>query len=595
MVRKTLTTLGIHGLGDHRNGTWRDEWSEALNSAVPGSDQVQLHDYYLTYDPIFEGVELDPADTVRAFWKLLRSGIGSVFDRRRGEPGTRGRGAVGDARERLRWTAGYIVAWLEDEGFRTRTRELVYQAIETHRPDVLLAHSLGSLIAYNALSHPDADDLRSSLRRLRFVTLGSQIANPFVVRNLTPGRVEALPVGLWYHLYNRHDGVFTAPISLWDTQRFRQVLTPFDPPGEAADHKATSYLKHTSTVEAVWRPIVEERINSKPLGRRRATLRGGARPGRNHRALIVGINRYPDPGQRLDGCVNDAFLMSSVLQECGFPVDGIRLCLDERATQQGILERLEWLLDEPGKGDQRLLYYSGHGATLPAYGLWDEPDRLTETLVPVDFDWSEATAITDDRIHQLYSQLPFDTHFAMILDCCHAGGMHRDGAAKARGIDPPDDIRHRAMRWDDSIRMWVPREFEPFNDAFSKDPDETELYFGSQGCTARLGRAGMLRGLSQSEYARLKQQHGDSRFGPYLPLLIEACAEHELAFEYRHGVESYGAFTFVLAQLLRQYQRISFDRLVNEQVAQRLEALGYQQTPVLLGPCDVTERTVPWL
>jgi hypothetical protein len=36
------------------------------------------------------------------------------------------------------------------------------------------------------------------------------------------------------------------------------------------------------------------------------------------RALLVGINEYPDPSDRLEGCVNDVFLMSSLLQESGY-------------------------------------------------------------------------------------------------------------------------------------------------------------------------------------------------------------------------------------------------------------------------------------
>lgn len=34
---------------------------------------------------------------------------------------------------------------------------------------------------------------------------------------------------------------------------------------------------------------------------------------------------------------------------------------------------------------------------MPEYGENDDPDRLTETLVPCDFDWTADTVVTDDH------------------------------------------------------------------------------------------------------------------------------------------------------------------------------------------------------
>ena len=65
-----------------------------------------------------------------------------------------------------------------------------------------------------------------------------------------------------------------------------------------------------------------------------------------------------------------------------------------------------------------------------------------------DFDWTSARAITDKVFCELYAQLPYDSQFVAVLDCCHSGGMTRDGMPRIRGITAPDDIRHRAMKWD---------------------------------------------------------------------------------------------------------------------------------------------------
>ena len=589
-MARTLKILGVHGLGDHRESSWKEDWQAAVTNVFPAGSELQLAFSFVDYDAIFANVDISAWETMQAVWKLSRSAVSTAVSGHRG--------VVRDVSEKIKWTAGYVVAWVEDDAFKVKTRKLVLDAIARERPDVVLAHSLGSLITYNAFCHPDAeqDPIKTALARTHYVTLGSQIGNPFVVGNLTNGRIDALPVKWWHHLYNQHDAVFTAPIRLWDATNFRQVNTPFDIDG-IADHSAPEYLQHGNTIDNVWQALAADRSGARSMAgrrrpsRRRASAGTADRPAR--RALLVGINAYPREEDRLDGCVNDVFLMSSVLQECGFPPESIRVCLDQRATASGIRERLRWLLDDPRPGEERVFYYSGHGARIPAYGENFEPDRQTESLVPWDFDWSEDTAIIDDQIFALYSQLPYQTRFAMIMDCCHSGGIHRQGGARVRGINPPDDIRHRELEWDKDTDMWVARGFKPLNKKFSSQEKVNEAFFGEDGATTRLGRASIVRGQSQDEYRRRKRRLGTPAFGPYLPLIVEACGEEQFSYEYRHGVTSYGAFTFALCKNLRKARRISFKRLV-EETTRELARLGYQQTPQILGPSRIVRSRVPW-
>jgi hypothetical protein len=81
--------------------------------------------------------------------------------------------------------------------------------------------------------------------------------------------------------------------------------------------------------------------------------------------------------------------------------------------------------------------------------------------------------------------------------------------------------------------------------------------------------------------------------GPYLPLIIEACREAELSYEYRHGASSYGAFTFALALELRKRKSISFKRLIDV-TGDKLAELGYEQRPQILGPKAIVNARVPW-
>lgn len=590
-----LRILAIHGLGDHRGDPWADSWQLAIRDSLPRSDQLGFELMPFSYDEIFEHINITPAESLRAFWKLARSGIGGLFQAR-----AVGRGLVDSAQHYLKWYAGYVVAWVENDKFRTEVRKRLLKVIADEKPDVILAHSLGSLISYDALSSSDADRspaVKRHLSKVTYVTLGSQIGNPFVVANLTPGRIEPLSVHRWYHLFNPEDDVFTAEIRLPDADNFLQVTTFFDIEG-FADHAAVNYLSHRATIANVWEPLSLEAVAKTDA--RAATIARELKPTTpaqvrkpRKRALLVGINEYPNPEDRLAGCVNDVFLMSAVLQECGFSPSQIRVVLDERATAAGILERMSWLLDDARAGDEIVFFYSGHGAQLPTYGEGDTIDRMDETLVPHDFDWSPDTCVTDDTIYGLYSQLPFDTRLFMIFDCCHSGGIDRAGMRRVRGINPPDDIRHRALRWEPSVEMWVPRELEPINSKFTDDKDAARRFAGASGAVLRLGRAMMLRQMPTTEYNRLKRKAKTTALGPYLPVILQACQESEFSYEYRHGVESYGAFTYSMSRILRRAKRITFANLVKE-TEKQLAALGYDQKPAILGPGKIVNATIPW-
>lgn len=590
-MKRPLRILCVHGLGDHRNSPWKNEWRVALNQVIPELEGLLVEYHFMTYDDIYQDIRLTPLETAAAAAKLLRSGVGSLQKK-----GAKGLFAIS---ETLKWTAGMVVAWVEDEEFQEKTRKRVLAEIKTIRPDVLLAHSLGSLITYNILANQEnCEELGLGLcQRLNYVSFGSQLANPFVVGNLSFGRVEPLTTRRWVHLYNIHDDVFTRPIHLPEAENFKQIETPFDIPG-FMDHAGSEYLGHQATREELWAPIISEVLARGIKGKKDRKIQAPPYPktkktGRS-KALLVGINEYQNPGQRLYGCVNDAFLMSALLQESGFAPEAIRLCLDHRATARGILDRLEWLLDDPGPDDRLVFYYSGHGAQLHTYGAGDEVDRRDESLVPYDFAWNPETSITDDQIYSLYSQLPYQTQFIMIFDCCHSGSIHRGSQPVAKGIDPPDDIRHRGLCWNLEKAMWEPRKLQALNRSFTRKKSQVKAWFGSDCATSRLGRATALRLADEKSYHDEKTRAGELPVGPYLPIILEACQEDQFAYEYRHGAHSYGAFTYALQSILRKHRSkgIVFTKLLRE-TAKTLQELGFAQDPQLLGPAARLKSEVP--
>jgi hypothetical protein len=586
MPANQLRVLCVHGIGDHHTDLdWQKDWRNAIESSLTAvAAGIEAKVEFLTYDDLFDRAEITFAGTVEAVAKLLGSGVAGFFRRRRG--------LFAGVTDRVRWTAGMVVQWVENEDLRAATRTRLVDAIKAFAPRVLCGHSLGSLVCYDTLTSPGGEEL---CHDRVFVSLGSQIGNPFVVGNFRAGRLTPLASGHWYHLYNKHDSVFTAPIRL-SAPNFEQVDTPFDIPG-LADHDATEYFRHRVTQDRVWSPVVQSVRTPAPKSLaarfdqvRQIGTRELAEPVR--RALLVGINDYPDPPMRLAGCVNDVFLVSSVLQECGFDPEDIRVVLDKRATADGIRKRLEWLLDGAANGDQLVFFYSGHGARLPSYNAAETVDHMDEALVPYDFDWSTERAITDDQIYELYSQLPYECRFVMILDCCHAGGMTRGGSVRVRGIDPPDDVRHRMLRWDAEHEMWVARALHRLNDELADDDAVRAEYVGASGSVCRFGRAVSLRTLPTKQYDLVRERLG--HHGPYQPVIMQACHENEFASEYVHGSTSYGAFTYALAKNLRGRRRITFERLVEETATELHDELGYEQRPLIVGPRDLLASQVPW-
>lgn len=583
-MAKPVSILCVHGVGHGDiDPNLQASWTQAITDGLQAwNPNLAVTCDFLPYDDLFDQAPLNPLTYAAAFAKVLASGVvhgvGDLFTRQRG---------LFEMPEQVRWTAGMVAQWVSDEKLRAAARDRVLEKMQSGGYSVVCAHSLGALICYDTFLRNAA-----AIQGKTFVSLGAQIGNP-CVRDAFAGRLAALAgAHKWFHLFNPDDHVLTAGIRL-AADNFEEVGTRFDIPNDPLNHAASYYFAHPNTRATVWRALSGAKLERAMTRGLAAYQTASAKPTR--RALLIGINDYPDPANRLEGCVNDVFLMSSVLQECRFDAEDIRVVLDQRATAASILERLHWLLDGVQPGDERVLFYSGHGAQMPAYGVSDEVDHLDECLVPHDFDWTPQRAITDKQFLGLYSQLPYDSYFAAIFDCCHSGGMAREGSRRVRGITPPDDIRHRALKWNAELQMWEERALDSPNRSLENDKNKGTAYLGASGASYRLGRAIGLRSLPQKDYDQLRQALG--HHGPYLPVIIEACQENQLSYEYRHGVQSFGAFTYSLAETLRAGRNArknpSFVELVTA-VGARLKRLKYEQTPSLLGPQQILKMPVPW-
>jgi hypothetical protein len=149
----------------------------------------------------------------------------------------------------------------------------------------------------------------------------------------------------------------------------------------------------------------------------------------NNKALLVGINAYPNPSNNLRGCINDIVDMENFIASKNkvYAKENIKKLTDSRATKKSILDHLNWLLLGVSAGDQILFHYSGHGAQLPSKGHAFEKDGLDEIICPYDFSDADAnkTAIRDKEFAKLFAAIPKGVHFIWISDSCHSEDLSR--------------------------------------------------------------------------------------------------------------------------------------------------------------------------
>ena len=255
-----------------------------------------------------------------------------------------------------------------------------------------------------------------------------------------------------------------------------------------------------------------------------------------NKALLVGINDYPLPGNDLRGCINDIADMGNFIAEKNkvYRWENIRTITDSRATKKGILEQLDWLLDGISAGDQILFQYSGHGAQQPTLHPVIEKDGLDEIICPYDFNATAATAISDKEFAQRFAKIPKDVHFVWISDSCHAADLSREPIDKQPTIiHPADEIRYRNFK-------------------------------GGQASMTNEGRLA-------------------SKATSLQGALLSGCASHQLSTDAYINNRFNGAFTHYLIKNLGLYGYNTSMQNIIQYVNQDLADNGYDQNPQIEG------------
>jgi len=141
-------------------------------------------------------------------------------------------------------------------------------------------------------------------------------------------------------------------------------------------------------------------------------------------ALVVGIDAYRPPLDKLDGCRNDTALVAKLLRgRVPEPDLHLRILTDAQATRAAVIDGWRRHLALAGPDDTALFWYSGHGSTgrLPEELWFTEADGRCQTLVCFDSRHDGVPDLYDKEIAGLADEvLGRGAHLVTVLDSCHS-------------------------------------------------------------------------------------------------------------------------------------------------------------------------------
>jgi Caspase domain/Lecithin:cholesterol acyltransferase len=245
-------------------------------------------------------------------------------------------------------------------------------------------------------------------------------------------------------------------------------------------------------------------------------------------ALLVGIDKYPNPNHYLQGCVNDITAIEEYLNE-RFDKQEYQLHLqtlkNEQATREGIINGFRNHLCQAGKDDVVLFYYSGHGSqeSAPKEFRHIEPDGLDETLVCYDSRSTEnGWDLADKELAKLIAEVgEKDPHITLILDCCHSGSGSRDPMEKAKERRLETDKRSRPL---DSF-IFKLEDLEKLSGTRDRDPEKHPT-----GWKIPTGRHVLLAACRDYETAK---EYGSKQRGYFSYFLMDTLSKANGKLTYR--------------------------------------------------------------
>ncbi len=142
------------------------------------------------------------------------------------------------------------------------------------------------------------------------------------------------------------------------------------------------------------------------------------------RALVIGINRYPQPPGPLQFAKQDAMQIADELQkDYGFDPKDVVTLVDDQATLARIRRELS-ALARAGKDDRVLIFFAGHGETNNGRGFFLPVDAK---VTPDDGASLMETALPMRQVFDYLDQCPAK-HVLVLADACFSGQLTDRGS-----------------------------------------------------------------------------------------------------------------------------------------------------------------------
>ncbi|KAJ5328561.1 hypothetical protein N7452_008951 [Penicillium brevicompactum] len=277
-------------------------------------------------------------------------------------------------------------------------------------------------------------------------------------------------------------------------------------------------------------------------------------------AILIGINFYKDPINRLSGCVRDVTNIQACLETIGGPLNIFTFTASTPSgpdasypsepkamwpTYSNFTSTIEQILHSGRKDDFVYIHFSGHGRRLRRA----EKERGDFALVLVGDDDDRDEIEGFDLTKRLKMMIEKGINVTLVLDCCFSGSTPRQAGESGTATRT---IGHRKL--DHAIPLDL----------------ETDLRPGDPA-------TGILR---------------DAKFVPKWLLepdgygILAACGPHEVAKELNYNGERNGALSVFLCQAFYALQKAGVEMSHQElyqQICVQFHNYYPQQHPMLYG------------
>jgi len=271
------------------------------------------------------------------------------------------------------------------------------------------------------------------------------------------------------------------------------------------------------------------------------------------RALLVGLNTYPDPRNNLNSCVADTLEFKKLLQNSyGFDPGAIQLLHNQDATLDNVLRGLDTLFAGAQAGDNLVFFQSSHGYR------YVEGDTMVEALCLYD------KFLNDTELSQRTQALPPDV-LTVVLDSCHSGGMNKL-------FFPPGDVQVARAK------VWQPSPEQAERDAQLYAQVTRFKFFGRTvtGDTGAVAKNLIFDPVGVPAPKALDESAVDLNGA-----LFAACLADQTAAAGSPPTNGLSAFTYGITQEADPSLSLS---ALSQRVATRLTQLNMAQTPIAIAP-----------